>query len=290
MRSLCADPSVLEGWAWFFCYLTNGKHLLFYQSFATVLLLLALAAPLALLLGFGGALAKRSQIPVLRQFGQVYVAMVRGIPDIVFFLFVPLLIDQGLEILRHQTLCPEVTAPIFQGNDFVVCDAAKLPLSSAEPWVHSLYGFLLALTAFAIVFGAFAANTLDGALGAVPAAQLETARAYGMRPGQVFWRVQLPQMWGYALPGLANLWQILIKATPLLFLLGIEDIVYWARELGGMKGNRFDYPHPDWRIWYFGALLVFYLSMTWGSEKVFARLQRRFSHGQNTLAGKGGDV
>ena len=42
-------------------------------------------------------------------------------------------------------------------------------------------------------------------------------------------------MWIYALPGLSNLWMILIKATPLLFLLGIEDIVYWAKELGGLK-------------------------------------------------------
>ena len=89
-----------------------------------------------------------------------------------------------------------------------------MPLSSAEPWVHSLYGFALALAAYAIVFGAFAANTLDGALSAVPTAQLETARAYGMNARQSFVRIQLPQMWIYALPGLANLWQILIKATP----------------------------------------------------------------------------
>lgn len=141
MFEMCADPSSLDTLAWFACYLTNGKHQLFYQSFGTVLFLLALAAPLALLLGFVGALAKRSRIPVVRQLGQAYVAMVRGIPDIVFFLFVPLLIDQGLEILRHVTLCPDVTDPIFQGNDFVVCDAAKLPLSTAEPWSIACMAF-----------------------------------------------------------------------------------------------------------------------------------------------------
>ena len=42
--------------------------------------------------------------------------------------------------------------------------------------------------------------------------------------------------------GLSNLWQILIKATPLLFLLGVEDVVYWARELGGAKTNIYAYP------------------------------------------------
>ena len=60
---------------------------------------------------------------------------------------------------------------------------------------------------------------------------------------QVFWRVLLPQMWIYALPGLSNLWMILIKVTPLLFLLGVEDIVYWARELGSAKTSAFTFPH-----------------------------------------------
>ena len=83
----------------------------------------------------------------------------------------------------------------------------------------------------------------------------------------------------YALPGLSNLWMILLKATPLLFLLGIEDVVYWARELGGAKTSRFAYPHPDWRLGYFLALLVFYLFLTWISEKVFDRLKLRFGAG-----------
>ena len=108
-----------------------------------------------------------------------------------------------------------------------------------------------------------------------------------MTTRQTFWRVLVPQMWVYALPGLSNLWMVLIKATPLLFLLGVEDIVYWARELGGSKTTRFtDYPHGDWRVWYFFALLVFYLAFTKVSEIVLARISRRLSHGQATLAGE----
>ena len=121
---------------------------------------------------------------------------------------------------------------------------------------------------------------------AVPRAQMETAEAYGMSQRQTFWRVLVPQMWIYALPGLSNLWMILIKATPLLFLLGVEDIVYWARELGGSKTSQYDYPHPDWRVWYFVALLVCYLTMTRLSESVLGRLTARLSHGQATLAGE----
>lgn len=234
MFASCADPKTLEGLAWLMCYLSSGKHVLFYLSFGTVILLLLITAPVALLFGFGGALAARSRIAPLRWFGKVYTSMVRGVPDIIFFLFVPIALDQGFEWLRAKVFC-DPSIPIRQGNEFLVCAAAKLPLSTSPAWVHQLYGIALAIIAFSIVFGAFAANVLRGAMDAVPRAQLETAEAYGMSPRQVSRRILIPQMWTYALPGLGNLWMILVKATPLLFILGVEDIVYWARELGDRK-------------------------------------------------------
>jgi polar amino acid transport system permease protein len=286
MFEFCADPAALSDLPWLACYLTTGKHMAFYASFGTVLVLLAITAPVALAFGFAGAVAARSAIPPLRWLGRGYTAMVRGIPDIAFFLFVPIALDQGLEWLRHQAKCPDWEEPIRQGNDFVVCAEAKLPVSNAAQWVHETYGFLLAVFAFAVVFGAFAANVLSGAMNAVPRGQVETAEAYGMTRGQAFRRIVVPQMWVYALPGLSNLWQILVKATPLLFLLGVEDIVYWARELGGAKTTTFTYPHPDWRLYYFLALLVFYLTLTHVSEVVFRRLMDRLAVGQATAAGE----
>jgi polar amino acid transport system permease protein len=282
----CTDPETLDGLRWFACYLTTGKHLNFYWSFVTVLILLAVTAPLALFFGLGGAVAARSHLPPLAWLGRGYIAIVRGVPDIAFFLFFVIALDQVFEWTRHKLLCPDWEGPVRRGADFVVCDAAKLPLSSAPQWVHDGYGFALAVLTFAIVFGAFAANVLYGAMRAVPRAQVETAEAYGMTHAQAFRRVVVPQMWIYALPGLGNLWMVLIKATPLLFLLGVEDIVYWARELGGTALPRFtDYPHGDWRVWYFLALLVFYLGFTRVSEVVIERLTRRLSHGQATMAG-----
>lgn len=258
-----------------------------YWSVLTVLLLLGITAPVALAFGFGGASAARSSFAPLRWFGKSYIAVVRGVPDIAFFLFFVIALDQAIEFLRHKAFCPDWSEPIRQGNDFVVCQAAKMPLGSAPQWVHESYGFTLAVLTFAIVFGAFAANVLFGAMRAVPRAQLETAEAYGMTPRQTFWRVLVPQMWVYALPGLSNLWMVLIKATPLLFLLGVEDIVYWARELGGTKTPRFtDYPHGDWRMWYFLALLVFYLCFTRVSEIVLDRVMQKLTKGQATSGGE----
>jgi polar amino acid transport system permease protein len=102
----------------------------------------------------------------------------------------------------------------------------------------------------------------------------------------VFRRILVPQMWVYALPGLSNLWMILIKATPLLFLLGVKDIVYYARELGGTKTQAYDFPHADWRLYYFLGLLVFYLLMTRGSELLLGRVAAKLSKGQATAAGE----
>ncbi len=258
-----------------------------YWSFGTVLLLLAITAPVALALGFGGASAARSGFTPLRLLGKSYIAIVRGVPDIAFFLFFVIALDQGFEWLRHQVKCPDWDQPIRQGNDFIVCAAAKLPLSNAPQWIHEVYGFSLAVITFAIVFGAFAANVLFGAMRAVPHGQIETALAYGMTQRQAFWRILVPQMWVYALPGLSNLWMVLIKSTPLLFLLGVEDIVYWARELGGTKTPRFtDYPHGNWQMWYFLGLLVFYLLFTRISEVFFEKLMKRLAHGQATTAGE----
>ncbi|MDP4993186.1 MAG: ABC transporter permease subunit [Marivita lacus] len=287
MFSFCTDPDTLGTVRWMACYLTTGKHMGLYWSFGTVLLLLAITAPAALAFGFGGASAARSKIAPLRWFGKGYIAIVRGVPDIAFFLFFVLALDIFFEWIRHEIKCPDWDQEIWQGNDFVVCDIAKLPMNNAPQWVHESYGFLLAVLTFAIVFGAFAANVLYGAMRAVPHNQLETAEAYGMSRRQVYWRILVPQMWVFALPGLSNLWLVLIKATPLLFLLGVEDIVYWARELGGAKTPRFtDYPHGDWRMWYFLGLLIFYLAFTRVSEIVLDRVMRKLTHGQATLAGE----
>ena len=286
MFEFCTDPSTLDTFRWFSCYLTNGAHALFYQSFLVVFALLAVTAPVSLAFGFGAAAASRARMLPVAWLGKLYTAMVRGVPDIVFFLFFILVLDQAIEYLRHQINCPDWPEEIRQGANFLVCPDARTPSGNAPQWVHEVYAFALAVFTYAIVFGAFCGNVLYGAMRAVPHAQLETAEAYGMSRAQVFWRVLVPQMWIYALPGLGNIWLILIKATPLLFLLGIEDVVYWARELGGSRNSSYQYPHPDWRFWYFLGLLVFYLCLTRVSEIALAWLTQRLSRGQATAAGE----
>ena len=152
MFEYCADPKTLEGLAWWSCYLTNGKHMGFYFSFVVVLSLLVMTVPIIMVLAFAGALSRRSSFLPLRWFGTLYTSMVRGVPDIIFFLFALIALDQGIEYLRHVTLCPDWTEPIRQGNDFRVCPDAKMPLGNSPQWVHEFYGFFLAMVGFGVVY------------------------------------------------------------------------------------------------------------------------------------------
>ena len=192
MFDYCIDPQNLDNFYWWSCYLTTVKHISFYKSFLVVFALHIITVPLILFFGFIGAIARQSKLYPVRLFGITYTSIVRGVPDIIFFLFVPLALDQGIEYLRHKIKCPDWSDPIRQGNDFVVCQIAKMPLGSSDQWIHETYGFFLAALAFSVVFGAFAANTINGAINAIPPAQIETGVAYGMSRKQIFMRIQFP--------------------------------------------------------------------------------------------------
>ena len=189
-----------QRFSWLACYLTTGKHLAFYFSFLWCWRCWRWRRrPLWRWAWRGAGETIRPGAAALGG-ERLYVHSARRAGHHLLS-FRADCARSGVEWTRHKIICSDVTEPIRRGNDFVVCAEAKLPLSSAEPWMHDVYGFTLALIAYAIVFGAFAANVLDGALKAVPKGQLEAAQAIGMSPTQALRRVHLPQMWIYALPG-----------------------------------------------------------------------------------------
>lgn len=256
-----------EGVAFWLGYLTNGKHLSWYASLQYTLAAAVLGAILALAFGLLGATLKDSRFGVLRLIGAGYVNMVRGVPDVLFFLFFPLAFEQLVELIWAQTACTPAELADAAGR-WPPCQAANWRLGTVEY-------LLLACVSLGIVYGAFAANVISGAMRAVPRGQLEAARAFGMSTSQVLWRIHIRQMWIYALPGLSNVWMLLIKATSLLSLLQIADIVLWAERLGAPNYvAAAGLVHPDWRWAYYGVLLVFYILVTFLSEKAFAALTR----------------
>ncbi len=252
-----------EDLAFWVDYLTNGKHLQWYGSFRFTIGAALFGAVLALTFGLLGAIALRSRLAPLRAVGTFYVSIVRGVPDVLFFLFFPLAFEQAIEWFWSFSACGVGSSP---NPGWPPCRESNWILTTGEY-------FALACVSLGLVYGAFTANVINGAMNAVPKGQLEAARAYGMSHLQVLTRVHIRQMWVYALPGLSNVWMLLIKATSLLSILGITDIVWWAGQLGSPNFlPQAGLVHGDWRWAYYIALFVFYIFVTLLSEQVFRRL------------------
>ena len=261
-----------DDFAFWLSYLTNGKHLTWYASFQFTIFAAIAGGTLAVVFGLIGATLKNSRFLPLRLIGNFYSSIVRGVPDVLFFLFFPLAFEQAVEWLVATQVCtPESIA---------AQSAAWPPCREANWYLGTTEYLLLASVSLGLVYGAFATNVIHGALRSVPLGQLEAARAYGMSAAQVLWRVQIRQMWVYALPGLSNVWMLIVKATSLLSLLQIADIVLWADRLGAPNFlPSVGLVHEDWRWRYYLVLFVFYILVTWLSEKGFAAITRRAGRG-----------
>ncbi len=92
--------------------------------------------------------------------------------------------------------------------------------------------FISGVLAIGFVFGAYYTETFRGAFLTVDRGQTEAAEAYGMRPWLVFRRIMLPQMLSFAIPGINNNWLGLMKASALVSILGLEDMVWLAEQAG----------------------------------------------------------
>lgn len=265
-----------EDWRGGLEYITNGKHMAWYASVRFTLIAAVAGAFFAVVFGLLGAAMKQSKIAPFRWIGSLYVNIVRGVPDVLFFLFFPLAFEQTVEFFFSRTRCSAEELANAAGT-WPPCDAAQ--------WFLSGNDYLaLACVSLGLVYGAFAANVIHGAMLSVPKGQLEAAQAYGFTEKQVFWRFKVRQMWVYALPGLSNVWMLLLKATSLLSLLQIADIVLWADRLGAPNYlARAGLVHPDWRWKYYLALFIFYIILAMISERVFRALQNRASRGMVTV-------
>ncbi|WP_304985385.1 ABC transporter permease [Coxiella-like endosymbiont] len=92
--------------------------------------------------------------------------------------------------------------------------------------VSSFYAGVIAL---GLIFAAYATQTLRGALLAIPKGQTEAGEALGLSGIIIFKKIILPQAWRHALPGLGNLWLVLLKDSALVALIGLGELMSTAR-------------------------------------------------------------
>lgn len=202
---------------------------------------------IALVLGLLGAMAKLSRVAPLRRLAQAYTTVIRAVPDLVLMLLVFYGGQMGVNALSEQL-----------GYGYIDID----------PYVAGV-------ATIGFVFGAYVTEVLRGAFLAVPAGQREAALAFGFSRIQVLWRIVGPQALRHALPGLSNTWLVMIKATAIVSVIGLSDLMSRAAQAAGATREPF--------LFYLAVGIV-YLGFTSLSELGFAWLQRRLAAGSRRVS------
>nr|WP_267341398.1 MULTISPECIES: ABC transporter permease subunit [unclassified Gilliamella] len=182
----------------------QGYSILIFQGAFLTLGLSIASLVVAILLGAICALGKLSPLKFLRLICQAYTSVIRGVPDLVLMM----LIFFGLQFAVNN-ITDFFNADIIEVNPFI---AGTLTL-----------GF---------IYGAYFTETFRGAYQSVAKNTLDAAVALGLSKMQVFRYVMFPLMMRFALPGMANNWLIILKATALVSLLGLFDLVKATKTVG----------------------------------------------------------
>ncbi|MBU3057998.1 MULTISPECIES: ABC transporter permease [Pseudomonas] len=211
---------------------------------AWLTLLLALTSmAVAILLGLLGAAFRLSPIKWLALLGDAYATVIRGIPDLVLIL---LIFYGGQDIVNR-------VAPMLGYEDYIEIDA-----------------FAAGVGTLGFIFGAYLSETFRGAFMAIPKGQGEAGAAYGMSGVQVFFRILVPQMIRFAIPGFTNNWLVLTKATALISVVGLQDMMFKAKSAADATREPFTF---------YLAVAALYLVLTSVSLLALRFLEKRYSVG-----------
>ena len=94
-----------------------------------------------------------------------------------------------------------------------------------------LSAFNTAVLGLSLFAGAYAAEILRSSLNAVPRGQAEAARALGLRPSQILWRILVPQAARTAVPALGNQFIGLLKDSSLASVITVTELLLTTRGL-----------------------------------------------------------
>ncbi|HEX2147040.1 MAG TPA: ABC transporter permease subunit, partial [Pseudorhizobium sp.] len=113
---------------------------------------------------------------------------------------------------------------------FIVYYGLQLLIQAVFGWLGleqriEINAFLAGMIALAVVFSSYSSEVLLSAFRAIPKGQYEAGDALGLRRSWTMLLVVLPQLIRIALPGLGNLWMILLKDTSYVSIIGLSDIV-----------------------------------------------------------------
>lgn len=211
------------------------------------LLIAASAYLIGICLGLVGASAKLYGGAFSRGAAAVYTTIVRSVPEVVLILILYFAGTRGTNTL--------------------------LGLIGLGP--IEVNGTLAAIAVLGVVQGAYHTEVLRAAIQAVPTGQIEAGRAFGMRGLQIFRRIIGPAMLPNAIPGLSNLWLIVIKDTALVAVVGNYELLSTTASAAAFT-KRY--------MLFFVTTALIYLVITLISNYFIGQLENHYRRGQTKLA------
>jgi polar amino acid transport system permease protein len=202
------------------------------------------ALPVGLVLGFIVSLMSLSGSSILRSIGWAYTTLMRGLPEIL----VLFIIYNGIGIAINMLI-------------------ASVSATSGPVNFSPMAAGVIAL---GMVFGAFAAEVLRGGFQSLDHGQVEAAQAIGMTARKIFFRIKVPQVWRFALPGLGNLWVSLIKDTSLVSIIALNDLMRMTKVAAGSTKLPFNF--------YLAACLIYWVLCVL-SGYLLSRMEARANRG-----------
>jgi polar amino acid transport system permease protein len=200
---------------------------------------LALATlPFGLAAGFVVALGKQSEERSVRLASNIYTTLFRGLPELLTLFLV------------------------YYGAQIGVQQVVKLFDARASIEINS---FVAGMVALGVVFSSYASEVFLSAFRAIPRGQYEGGYAIGLTRWQTMRLIILPQLVRIALPGLSNLWLILLKDTALVSVIGLSDIIRQTGIAARVTKQAF---------LFFGVACLLYLALAILSSFAFAAIER----------------
>lgn len=194
------------------------------------------------------AWAKIAGGAVLRGFADGYTTVLRGIPDLlVIYLF-----------YFGGSIALSKAAGLFGYDGFV-----------------GLPAFATGAIAIGIISGAYQAEVYRGAYQTVARGEIEAAKSVGMHRWLMFRRIIAPQVLRFAIPGLGNVWQLVLKESALISVTGLVELLRQSNIAAGSTRRPFDF---------FLTAAALYLLITWVSTILFQKAEDRSLRGVRRLA------
>lgn len=156
----------------------------------------------AFALGLVGAWAKIWGGPIARHIAEVYTVVIRGVPELVLIL-----------LLFYGT--PTLIQALVRG----------LGPESLSRFRLDFDPFVAGVVTLGLIYGAFATEVFRGAIQSIPKGQVEAGQAYGMSGATLARVIIFPQMLRFAVSGMGNVWLVLVKATALISVIQLNELM-----------------------------------------------------------------